>query len=151
MRVDEEAFEAFVMDAEPRLRRALVALRGVDEGREAVAEALAWAFEHWDRVQTMENPIGYLFRVGQSRTRPRRRRLMPAAEPFRIPDVEPALPAALAALTEHQRNAVWLVHGCDWSYADTAKALGISVSAVGTHASRALEHLRRTMEVELDA
>jgi RNA polymerase sigma factor (sigma-70 family) len=151
VRADDAAFTAFVQDAEPRLRRALVALRGVDDGRDAVAEALAWAYEHWDRVERMENPVGYLFRVGQSRSRPWRRRLMPPPEPVRIPEVEPALPGALAALTQHQRNVVWLVHGCGWSYADTATALGISASAVGTHVTRALEKLRNALEVQLDA
>src|SRR5690242_10979174 len=131
MGADPEAFETFVEDVEPKLRRALVALRGADAGRDAVAEALAWAYEHWERVQTMDNAVGYLFRVGQSRSRPRRWRLMPTPEPFRMPDVEPALPAALAALSDHQRNVVWLVHGCGWTYAETAAALGISVSAVG--------------------
>jgi DNA-directed RNA polymerase specialized sigma24 family protein len=41
------AFSQFVTEVEPRLRRALVALRGAEAGRDATAEALAWAWEHW--------------------------------------------------------------------------------------------------------
>ena len=60
-------FEAFVRSAEPRLRRALVAAYGFEDGRDAAAEALAYAWEHWERVRDMPNAAGYLFRVAQSR------------------------------------------------------------------------------------
>ena len=66
--VEETAFEAFVAAHETRLRRALVAAYGIERGREALAEALAYAWEHWERVAAMEHPVPYLFRVGQSRT-----------------------------------------------------------------------------------
>jgi len=33
------------------------------------AEALAYAWENWDRLSSMKNPVGYLYRVGQSRAR----------------------------------------------------------------------------------
>lgn len=145
-----DAFARFVRDVEPRLRRALIAFRGVDGAGDAVAEALAYAWEHWDRVQTMTNPAGYLFRVGQSRTRPRRQPLaLPPVDPMHMPEVEPALPEALAALTEKQRGAVWLVHACGWTYAETSEALGVSVTAVGTHVARALERLRSALAVEV--
>ena len=66
------SFEQFFATAEPRLRRALVATYGGERGREASAEALAWAWEHWPKVQAMEHPLGYLYRVAQSRSRPRK-------------------------------------------------------------------------------
>ncbi len=139
-------FDEFVRNVEPRLRRALVALRGVEDGRDAVAEALAWGWEHWDDLQRMENPVGYLFRVGQSRSRPRRRPRLPPVEPTYLPEIEPALPRALARLSPMQRGCVWLVHGCGWSHRDAAVALGTSVSAVGTHIERGLRHLRSALE-----
>jgi RNA polymerase sigma-70 factor (ECF subfamily) len=146
---DEQGdFEAFVVAVEPRLRRALIGCRGVDGASEAVAEALAYAWEHWSDVQGMTNPAGYLYRVGQSRSRRRREPRLPMPESLRIPEVEPALVPALLALPDRQRDAVWLVHGCDWTYAEVAEALGVSASAVGTHVSRALERLRAVLEVE---
>jgi hypothetical protein len=50
------SFEAFVAEVEPRLRAALVALYGIEEGRDATAEALAYAWEHWQRVMGIEHP-----------------------------------------------------------------------------------------------
>jgi DNA-directed RNA polymerase specialized sigma24 family protein len=144
-------FEEFVRAVEPRLRRAFIGCRGVDLAQEAVAEALAYAWEHWSDVQALGNPAGYLFRVGQSRTRRRHQPQLPAPESLRIPDVEPALIPALLALPERQRSAVWLVHACGWTYAEAADALDISASAIGTHVGRALERLRRDLEVETRA
>ena len=66
---DDDEFATFMLDAEPRLRRALVAAFGSQRGREATAESLAWGWEHWTRVRAMHNPVGYLYRVGRSRTR----------------------------------------------------------------------------------
>ena len=144
-------FERFVVAVEPRLRRALIGCRGVDLAQEAVAEAFAYAWEHWAEVQALDNPAGYLYRVGQSRTRRRSTPVLPAPESLRIPDVEPALIPALLALPERQRSAVWLVHACGWTYAEAADALDISASAIGTHVGRALERLRRELEVETSA
>ena len=120
----ETAFTSFVAEVEPQLRRALVGVRGPDVGRDATAEALAWAWEHWDEVVAMANPAGYLYRVGTSRTRARRRALLPATGDPAPPTVEPGLAPALAALSERQRAAVVLVHGCGWSYSEVARAIG---------------------------
>lgn len=141
------AFEPFAREAEPRLRRALVGFRGIDGAADAVAEALAYAWEHWPRVQAMDNPLGYLYRVGQSRSRPRRQGFLPAPGEVGVPEVEPALIDALRALPEQQRTAVWLVHACGWSYTECGEAMGVTASAVGTHVSRALARLRVELEV----
>lgn len=140
-------FEAFVTDARPRLHRAFIGARGIDGAADATAEALAWAWEHWAQVRTMENPIGYLYRVGQARSRCRRTPALPSPQSLAISEVEPALVPALLALSLQQRTAVWLVHGCQWHYREVAEAMEISPSAVGTHVSRALDHLRSYLEV----
>lgn len=143
----DDDFERFFREVEPRLRRAFVGSHGIDGAGDAVAEALAWAWESWERVQTMDNPAGYLYRVGQSKTRPRRSPNLPTPETLRVPDVEPQLVPALLSLSPSQRTAVWLVHGCEWRYAEVAEAMGVSASAVGTHVSRGLERLRAAFEV----
>ena len=149
---EDPGFGDFVAELRPRLVRALVSCRGVDGAADAAAEALAYAYEHWERVREMENPGGYLYRVGQSRTRPRRRPLtLPSPSEVELPDIEPGLVPALLDLPETQRTAVWLVHACGWRYAEVAEALDTSESMVGNHVSRALDTLRRRLEVCSDA
>lgn len=152
----ECGFEEFVARVEPRLRRALVAAYGAEGGREAVAHALAWAWEHWERVQRMENPEGYLYRVGQTghrRWRRSRRVVFPlVADSREVREVwvEPGLPAALGTLTEPQRVAVVLVHGFGWTLREVAELTGIRVSTVQSHVERALKKLRARMGVDAD-
>lgn len=148
-----EGFEAFFAEQEPKLRRALVAACGAGRGREATVEALSWAWEHWDSVRTMDNPTGYLFRVGQSRSRDRRRSATCSfpAPVTHEPWVEPALPAGLAALSEQQRVVVVLVHGFEWTQREVADLLGISTSSVQTHLERGLHKLRAHLEVTSSA
>jgi DNA-directed RNA polymerase specialized sigma24 family protein len=146
--VDE--FEGFVREAEPRLRRALIGARGPVDGRDATAEALAYAWEHWETVKDMSNAVGYLYRVGQSRTRPRRTVRVPARTPDEVPAHDPALVEALKALTEPQRVSVFLVHGCGWPHADVGKVLDVTASTVATHVQRGLTKLRQQLEVTAD-
>ncbi len=146
----DDAFAAFVTDVEPRLRRALVAAYGPERGRDATAEALAWAWARWDEVRAMANPAGYLFRVGQSRTRPRRRPVVFPGPPASEPWIEPGLGRALSALSEPQRLAVVLVHGFGWSHREVAELSGVSASTVQTHLERGLAKLRAALGSEAD-
>ncbi len=147
----EDDFEEFIGVARVRLRRAFVGAVGIDRAEDAVAEALGWAFEHRSELITMENPIGYLYRVGQSKTRRSKpvtdRLRLVRIEASRIPEVEPGLVDALAALPESQRIAVWLAHGCAWTHSEIGDVLGIAASTVATHVRRGLDNLRREMGV----
>jgi DNA-directed RNA polymerase specialized sigma24 family protein len=140
----DERFARFVAEIEPRLRRALIAFYGVDVGSEATADALGVAWERWHDIESMSNPVGYLFRVGQSRSRRYRRRalVLPAIPVAELPDVDPRLPAALANLSHRQRAAVLLVHAHGWTQAETADALGCSISTVRNHLERGMRRLR---------
>ena len=153
--VDERAeLEALIGGLGPRLARAFVAAYGPERGEEALAEALAYAWEHLEEVRVMANPAGYLYRVGQSRSRPRWRppvATFPAVADAGVPWVEPSLPAALEALTEHQRVAVVLVHGYRWTHREVADLLGIAPTTVQTHVERGLAHLRHRLEPVPDA
>ena len=108
---EAEDFETFFRRTEPRLRPALFAALGAERGREATAEAFAWAWETWPKAQRLENPTGYLFRVGQSKTRRKRFRPMPVALSDEEPLVEPgkrlnvqALPGPREAMLTHHCN-----------------------------------------------
>lgn len=143
---DSLAFGAFVEAVEPRLRRALIARYGRDQGLEATAEALGWAWEHRERMAAVDQPVAYLYRVGQSRSRRRKERLFLERDVFREPEVEPRLSAAVSRLSERQRVVVLLVHGADWTPSEVADLLSIDVSSVQTHLRRALARLRSTLE-----
>ena len=146
------AFEVFVKEIEPRLREALSAALGSDRGREATAEALAYAWEHWDRVREMDNPAGYLYVLGRDRGRKASRTRVVhllQIDPGRIPWVEPGLPAALARLPDRQRVVVMLLYCFDWTMSEVARLLDLSKSTVQSHAERGLARLRAEMGVEL--
>jgi DNA-directed RNA polymerase specialized sigma24 family protein len=147
----DEAFDRFVREVEPRLRRAFVAAYGSERGRDATAEALAWAWSHWSRIQRLANPSGYLYRVGQSRTRRRRDGYLLRAESSDMPWIEPRLAGALANLSEHQRIAVVLVHGYGWTSGEVATLTGVKATTVQSHVERGLAHLRALLEVKNDA
>lgn len=145
----ESTFTSFVREHEPRLRWALVARFGPDRGREAAAEALAYGWVHWDRVAVMENPAGYLYRVGYRRgIRRRRRPVFPTPPERSEPWVEPGLPDALARLSGRQRTAVVLVHSFGWTYVEVAGVMGVSVSTVRNHVARGMAKLRAALEVQ---
>lgn len=134
--VPDRDFDEFVAELRPRLVRALIPVVGIADAADGAAEALAYAFEHWAAMQVMANPAGHLYRVGRSRVRHRKTRLLPPPSSLGIPEIEPGLIPALATLPESQRTAVWLVHACEWRYAEVAEAIGTSVSMVGNHATR---------------
>ena len=105
---DTDAFTAFVGKAEPRLRRALVATYGPVVGREAALDALSWAWEHWQRLAPMANPVGYLYRVGQTAAR-RHTTSRPGAAPDTAPPMFRDDREALATQNEELRREVFTV------------------------------------------
>lgn len=146
-------FEEFVRRDGVRLRAGLVAAYGPDVGADAAAEALAYGFEHWDRVGGMDNPAGYLYRVGQSEARRHFRpsAYLPTVPTPGLPDFEPALAPALESLTEPQRVGVVLVHALGWTQRDAAELLDVDISTLRTHIARAMTKLRAALEVTVDA
>jgi RNA polymerase sigma factor (sigma-70 family) len=151
----EAGFDEYARDAEPKLRRALVARYGADIGSEATSDALTYGWRHWERVQPMENPTGYLYRVGRNRARRllarRRPVLFRDLVPEREPWVEPALPGALRALSPKQRQAVVLIHAYEWTQVEVAALLGVRPTTVQNHLERGLAKLRAALEVNEDA
>ena len=146
-----DVFDTFVAGCEGRLRAALTATLGADVGPDAAAEALAHGWQNWDRVRSMGNPVGYLYKVGRDRGRKqlkRREPFIPVVSESRSPWVEPGLSPALAALAERQRTVVLLIHGYQWTLTEVAEALSISKSSVQTHHDRGMKKLRRNLGVQ---
>lgn len=152
-RLITNSFDAFVRHAERKLSFAFGAAYGPELGAEATAEALAYAWEHWDRLAGMDNPLGYLYRVGQSKARKyrwRRPSVAPLPDTSTEPWVEPGLLAGLRGLSRNQRVAVVLVEGFEWTQQEVAELLGISRSSVQKHHERGLGRLREALEVRSD-
>ena len=153
--VDESAqqFAEFVRVDGFRLRRIMTARYGVEAGGYIHADSMAWAWQNWAKLQAMENPVGYLYRVAQSSARPHHRWLRRTSFPSKFPerwhlDEDSSLFNSLSSLSEAQRVSVLMVHGHQWTYAEVAEALECSVSAVTNHVHRGLATLRRQLESE---
>jgi DNA-directed RNA polymerase specialized sigma24 family protein len=147
-----ERCEGFLAREKGNLARAFAASFGIERGQEALAEAMAYAWEHWEKVEAMQNPVGYLYRVGQSRSRASRRRhvVFPTVAEVGTPWVEPGLPGALSKLTNRQRAAVVLAHGYGWSHGEIAELLGTKPTTVQTHIDRGVRKLRAVLGVTAD-
>ncbi len=149
----EEQFDAFVRRNGERLTRALVAAYGPADGSDAAQAALCYGWENWDRVQEMDNAVGYLYRVGQTEARRNRSNTiafdtttLPGYS--HLPEFEPGLIAGLRSLTESQRMAVMLIHGHGYRLVEVASLLEVSVSTLRNHLRRGLEKLRFELGVE---
>ena len=151
-RVIADDFTEFFRMAEPRLRVALCSTFGIDVGQEVSAEALAFAWEHWDRICQTANPMGYLYAVGRNKARDSSRRtppVLPSVPPGGLPWIEPGLPAALTRLSERQRAVVMLLYCYEWTMPEVADMLGLAKGTVQLHSRRGLTKLRRALGVEL--
>ena len=94
----------------------------------------------------MANPLGYLYRVGQSSTRRRKTPIVFARPDTHEPWIEPKLAVALGNLSERQRLAIILVHGYGWRPSEVAAVTGLRKTTVQTHAARGLARLRDALE-----
>ncbi len=146
-----DSFTRFFEDTEPRLKLALCSAFGKQVGLEATADALAYGWEQWERIRAMPNPAGYLWGVGRNIVRRMGSKRSVGFEAIAVegmPSIEPGLPAALESLSEKQRVVVMLTDGYDWTHAEVAELLGVSLGTVQRHKERALGRLRTALGVE---
>ena len=147
---DLATFTIFVRDAEPRLRQALTATLGSQLAVDATADALVYGWEHWARVRTMDNPVGYLYVIGRNRARRVLRQRPVLYEPPRTsaPMVEPGLVDAVRSLPDRQRITVMLLHCFEWTMPEVAELLGVKKTTIQNHAERGMARLRRALGVD---
>ena len=117
-----------------------------------MGDVAAYAWEHRKKLSRMDNPSGWLYRVGQSRSRRyfRRPLRLPPPQSAGNPGVAPELPALLAALPERQRVAVLLTRAFDYTVREAAEIIGVAPSTVQQNAQRGLQRLRAAMGVPTD-
>lgn len=147
------SFESFYAEARPTVGRALaLTLHDPELAADAVDEAMARAYQHWDRVADLDNPAGWVYRVGlnYARSRLRRRRgredLLHPRHHHEGPAIEPSIDAAVARLPARQRAVVVCRFLLGWSEAQTATSLGIRPGTVKSRLHRALA----TLQIDLD-
>lgn len=144
------AFVEFYERSRDRVGRALAVTLGDDHlAAEAVDEAMARAYQRWDRVSGFDNPGGWVYRVAlnwaTSILRRRRRAPQPHAErgPTDVgPISEPDVAAALSELPARQRAVVVCRFYLGLSEAETAIALSTRPGTVKSRLHRALRHLQ---------
>jgi len=119
------------------------------EAEEVAQEAMARAFERWDRLARDSAPVGWVVRVSVNLAidtfRRGARRGEPGPERGRDdPSAADrvALVRGLQMLPRRQREAVVLRYLADLHEADVATTLGCGVGSVKQHASRGLARLR---------
>ncbi|MGH2636931.1 MAG: RNA polymerase sigma factor, partial [Actinomycetota bacterium] len=113
-------------------------------------------WERWDRVGSMDDPTGYLFRTAMNRFRSRARRATWAArrvlgaaeggDAFALAEDRDALARALAALPERQRAAIVLTELLGYGSEEAGRILGVKDVTVRSLASQARSALRTHLE-----
>jgi len=146
-------FEEFYATNRSRLYTALCLVTGNrEEAEEITQDAFLRVFERWDRVAAMDDPDGYLFRVGMNLFRNRyqrarlalRRAFHPSRTVDELADVETRdeVVRLLQRLTPRERAAVVLTAIVDLSAEEAGRLVGIEASTVRALATRARAHMR---------
>lgn len=147
-----EGFAEFFRDHYETLLRAMYLITGDRyEAEDLTQDAFAKACERWDRVSTMENPAGYLYRTATNARKSSLRRVAlgvrravspEASDPMSDSDERDRIRRALATIPVNQREAVVLVEWLGFSDEEAAEALGTSAGAIRVRLSRARSALR---------
>jgi RNA polymerase sigma-70 factor (ECF subfamily) len=151
---DVTAFEAFFELERAKLYGALVLLtRDRHEAEELMQDAFLRLLERWDRVASMDDPSGYLYRTALNLFRSRRRRIAVALrrvahsgharDDLAAVEENDVAVRALAALTPRQRAAVVLVDVLGFTSEEAAGPLGVKASTVRVLLSRGRAALRK--------
>jgi RNA polymerase sigma factor (sigma-70 family) len=157
-----DGYEEFVRRHFHPLEKSL-ALITLDAGlaADAAQEACLRLYLRWDDIDSLDDPVAWLYRVGINRCRDYRRQLKRATRLFErlsaeAGDGEPVerwIPEAgfaglVKRLPRQQRIAAVLFYQADLSTKEIARAMQISESAVKSHLQRAREALRPLVEVD---
>ena len=147
---DARSFESFYRERRDRVARALaMTLADPHLGAEAADEAMARAYQRWDRVAGFDDPGGWVYRVGlnwaTSVLRRRQRAPQPLAERDPVDVAAPREPSVLAALADldvRHRAVVVCRFYLGLTEAETATALRVRPGTVKSRLHRALRILQ---------
>jgi RNA polymerase sigma-70 factor (ECF subfamily) len=146
-------FDDFFREEHERLFKALYFVTGSRaDAEELMQDAFLRLWERWDRIDTIDDPTGYLFRVALNGFRMRRRRaatavrrLVPVPEirdVFLEVEMRADVRALLLGCTPRQRAALVLVDLLGYPPEQAARILRVRPSTVRVLASRGRRALR---------
>lgn len=153
------AFEDFFEAERERLFRALLLItHDTADAEDLMQEAFVRVWERWDRVGSLDDPIGYLFKTALNLRRSALRRAMTAAARSIRPPAERDLiesvlerddaMRSLASLTKRQRAAIVVTELLGYSSEEAGGILGIRPGTVRMLTSQARAALRERKESE---
>lgn len=157
-----EASRSFVTfyDAESRMlfRRMWIVTGNRAEAEELMQDAFLKVWERWEKVDAMDDPVGYLYRTAMNLFRKRYRRaalsvrrsigLAPSRDDFADADDRESVRQVLSTLPPRQRAALVLTELLGFSPTDAGRALGVRASTIRSLSHQGRESFRRAMEVD---
>ena len=149
------SFEELFLDEHDRLYRALYFVTGSSaDAEELMQEAFLKLWERWDRIDTIDDPVAYLFRTALNGFRMRARharvaarKVLPAAgarDPFDDVEVREDVRRMLRGITPRQRTAIVLTEIFGYSSEQAAQIMRIRPTTVRVLASQGRAALRDT-------
>ena len=156
-----DTFESFFREHYASVVRALVLVAGSEaEAEDLAQEGFARALERWERVRTMESPVGYVYRTAFNLNRNRlrhlarslRRRTDTARDNDPAPEVETRneIRSVLAILPASQREAIVLVEWLGLDATEAGRVLHIEAASVRGRIHRAKHTIRKNLGGEDD-
>jgi len=153
------SFETFYDDESLTLFRRLWLVTGNRaEAEELMQDAFLRVWERWERIDAMEDPVGYLYRTAMNLFRKRYRRsvlairrtvrLAPSRDDFADADDRETVRRVLSTLPPRQRAALVLTELLGFSPNEAGRALGVQASTIRSLSHQGRESFRRAMEVD---
>jgi RNA polymerase sigma factor (sigma-70 family) len=148
-------FRAFFEEEQAALLKMLHFVTGDrSDAADLAQDAFLKVWERWDRIETIEDPRAYLFRIALNGWRMRARAARRAAaraipvfvvrDPFEDADVREDTRRMLLKLSQRQRAALVLVDQYGYSSEEAARILDIRPSTVRALATQGRAVLRNT-------
>jgi RNA polymerase sigma factor (sigma-70 family) len=148
--------EFFAAESETLYRRMRIVTRDHHEAEELVQDAFLAMYERWDRIATIADPVGYLYRTAFNLWKRRSRRAtrairqvfapLPATDDFESVDTRTVVGEALGYLTPRQRAAVVLTDLVGLPSEEAGEILGVRAVTARVLASQARAALRERLE-----
>jgi RNA polymerase sigma factor (sigma-70 family) len=149
------SFDGFFEAEHERLYQALYFVTGSrQDAEELMQDAFLKLWERWDRIDTIDDPTGYLFKVALNGFRMRLRHAAvairkpsPVAEhrdEFNDAEMRADVRRLLLALTPRQRAALMLIDLLEYPSDQAADILGVRASTVRSLATQARQAMRAT-------